>query len=95
MPETQTLNAATGRPLHLAIVTETYPPEINGVAMTLARLAAALRDNGHRVSVVVVLGQFVDARLRDDRGHAAGLSFVVGHGCWRRSHSSSAIGQAS
>jgi glycosyltransferase involved in cell wall biosynthesis len=52
MPETETLTAAMGRPLHLGIVTETYPPEINGVAMTLARLAAVLRDNGHRVTVV-------------------------------------------
>ncbi|MGE0371125.1 MAG: glycosyltransferase family 4 protein [Gammaproteobacteria bacterium] len=48
----EALNAARDRSLHLGIVTETYPPEINGVAMTLARLAAALRDNGHRVSVV-------------------------------------------
>lgn len=52
MPETQTLSAARGRPLHLCIVTETYPPEINGVAMTLAQLAAALRNNGHRVTVL-------------------------------------------
>ncbi len=34
------------------IVTETYPPEINGVAMTLGRLTAALRARGHVVSVV-------------------------------------------
>jgi glycosyltransferase involved in cell wall biosynthesis len=33
-------------------VTETYPPEINGVAHTLARLAGGLRALGHRVSVV-------------------------------------------
>lgn len=73
MPETQTLNAATGRPLHLAIVTETYPPEINGVAMTLARLAAALRDNGHRVSVVC------PRRAERTAGHAgADLREVAG-----------------
>jgi glycosyltransferase involved in cell wall biosynthesis len=52
MPASQALNAGADRPLHFGIVTETYPPEINGVAMTLARLAAALRDGGNRVTVV-------------------------------------------
>jgi glycosyltransferase involved in cell wall biosynthesis len=33
-------------------VTETYPPEINGVASTLARLVSGLRARGYRVSVV-------------------------------------------
>lgn len=37
---------------HVCIVTETYPPEINGVALTLARLASGLRARGHAVSVV-------------------------------------------
>jgi glycosyltransferase involved in cell wall biosynthesis len=36
----------------VCIVTETYPPEINGVALTLARLADGLRRRGTRVSVV-------------------------------------------
>lgn len=48
----EALNAVPGQTLHLGIVTETYPPEINGVAMTLGRLADVLRDHGHRVSVV-------------------------------------------
>lgn len=48
----ETLSAASGQVLHLGIVTETYPPEINGVAMTLGRLADVLRDHGHRVSVI-------------------------------------------
>jgi glycosyltransferase involved in cell wall biosynthesis len=37
---------------HIALVTETYPPEINGVALTLARLASGLRARGHAVSLV-------------------------------------------
>jgi glycosyltransferase involved in cell wall biosynthesis len=37
---------------HICIVTETYPPEVNGVAMTLARLVEGLRMQGHAVSVV-------------------------------------------
>lgn len=40
------------RPLDIAFVSETYPPEVNGVAMTVGRLVAGLRELGHRVSVV-------------------------------------------
>jgi glycosyltransferase involved in cell wall biosynthesis len=36
----------------LALVTETYPPEVNGVAMTLNRLVAGLAARGHEVEVV-------------------------------------------
>ncbi len=36
----------------LALVTETYPPEVNGVAMTLSRLVAGLAARGHEVEVV-------------------------------------------
>lgn len=36
----------------LALVTETWPPEINGVAMTLNRLAEGLSGRGWRVQVV-------------------------------------------
>jgi glycosyltransferase involved in cell wall biosynthesis len=37
---------------HICIVTETYPPEINGVALTLSRLVSGLRARGHLVSLV-------------------------------------------
>jgi glycosyltransferase involved in cell wall biosynthesis len=37
---------------HVCVVTETYPPEINGVALTVARLVDGLRTRGHVVSVV-------------------------------------------
>jgi glycosyltransferase involved in cell wall biosynthesis len=37
---------------HFCVVTETYPPEINGVATTLAHLVSGLRAHGHRVSLV-------------------------------------------
>ncbi|BBL70414.1 glycosyltransferase family 4 protein [Methylogaea oryzae] len=37
---------------NIALVTETWPPEINGVAMTLSRIVNGLRNNGHRVQVV-------------------------------------------
>ena len=39
-------------PRRICLVTETYPPEINGVALTLARLAGGLRARGHAVSLV-------------------------------------------
>lgn len=38
--------------LTVALVTETYPPEVNGVAMTLARLADGLTARGNRVCIV-------------------------------------------
>ncbi|BES72528.1 glycosyltransferase family 1 protein [Marinobacter nanhaiticus D15-8W] len=40
------------RQRHIAIVTETFPPEINGVANTLGKLCEGLRQRGHRLSVV-------------------------------------------
>ena len=37
--------------MNLAIVTETYPPEINGVAMTFGHIAGELARRGHEVTV--------------------------------------------
>ena len=39
-------------PLRIACVTETYPPEVNGVAMTVARLVQSLRARQHVVQVI-------------------------------------------
>jgi len=38
--------------LRIAVVTETYAPEVNGVAMTLGRIVAGLLERGHTVQVV-------------------------------------------
>ncbi|HEY8933103.1 MAG TPA: glycosyltransferase family 1 protein [Rariglobus sp.] len=38
--------------MNIALVTETFPPEVNGVAMTLSRLVGGLRARGHTVEVV-------------------------------------------
>ncbi len=38
--------------MRCAIVTDTFPPEINGVAMTLQRLACGLAHRGHAVEIV-------------------------------------------
>ncbi|WP_242671193.1 glycosyltransferase family 4 protein [Hylemonella gracilis] len=43
---------ATQTQLRLAVVTETYPPEVNGVAMTLQRVVQGLRERGHQVQLV-------------------------------------------
>lgn len=40
------------RKLKLSLVTETFPPEINGVAMTLSHLVGGLCTRGHAVTVV-------------------------------------------
>lgn len=38
--------------LHIALVSETFPPEVNGVANTLGRLCQGLRERGHRLQLV-------------------------------------------
>jgi len=50
LPAKQLAGAREG--LLIAIVTETYPPEINGVAFTLAQLVRGMRARGHAVSLV-------------------------------------------
>jgi glycosyltransferase involved in cell wall biosynthesis len=47
----QTL-APTHRQLRIALVTETYPPEINGVAMTTGRVVDGLIGLGHEIHLV-------------------------------------------
>lgn len=39
-------------PLRIALVTETYPPEINGVAMTIGRQVADLQARGHQIQLI-------------------------------------------
>jgi glycosyltransferase involved in cell wall biosynthesis len=40
------------RKLQIAVVTETYPPEVNGVARTIGVMVTALRERGHRIQLV-------------------------------------------
>jgi len=49
--ELQPPSAARDR-WHVCVVTETFPPEVNGVARTLGHLVAGLRARGHLVSLV-------------------------------------------
>ena len=66
-------------PRRICLVTETYPPEINGVALTLARLAGGLRARGHAVSVVRPR-QPGDGRVGGERGRDPELTLVSGFG---------------
>jgi glycosyltransferase involved in cell wall biosynthesis len=43
---------SAGGAIRLAVVTETFPPEINGVAHTMGHLVAGLAARGHRLQVV-------------------------------------------
>jgi len=54
---------AARRSLRVAVVTETYPPEVNGVAMTLSRVVEGLRERGHDLQLV---------RPRQDKRDEAG-----------------------
>jgi glycosyltransferase involved in cell wall biosynthesis len=38
--------------LRVAVVTETYPPEINGVAMTISRMVAGLQQRQHQIQLI-------------------------------------------
>jgi len=42
----------SGRPFRAALVTETFPPEVNGVAMTWGKLTQHLLGQGHMLQVV-------------------------------------------
>jgi glycosyltransferase involved in cell wall biosynthesis len=63
------------RSLRIAVVTETYPPEINGVATSAAQFVEGLRRLGHQIHLV---------RPRQGRGDApgsdAGLSQALTRG---------------
>ena len=50
------------RALRIALVTETFPPEVNGVAMTIGRMLDGLLQRGHEVQLV---------RPRQHAGHQA------------------------
>jgi glycosyltransferase involved in cell wall biosynthesis len=61
--------------LRIAVVTETFPPEVNGVAMTLGRIVNGLIQRGHLVQVV-------RPRQREESGNAQreGLEEVLSRG---------------
>ncbi len=44
--------ATHDKPLRIAVVTETWPPDVNGVSITMHRLCLELRNRGHSVQVI-------------------------------------------
>ena len=52
--------------LHITLITETFPPEINGVANTLGRLCEGLRSRGHQVELVRPRQNADQSRPSDD-----------------------------
>lgn len=48
----RTLKKASAARLRIAFVTETYPPDMNGVALTVHRAVKFLGERGHRVELV-------------------------------------------
>ena len=44
--------SSASSPMHIAVVTETYPPDINGVAHTLSKMVQGLQDNGHVIWLI-------------------------------------------
>ncbi|MDD5058443.1 MAG: glycosyltransferase family 1 protein [Sideroxydans sp.] len=42
----------SSRPLNIALVTETYLPEVNGVAITIGRMVHGLRQRQHRIHLI-------------------------------------------
>ncbi|RQO55815.1 glycosyltransferase family 1 protein [Pseudomonas sp. KBW05] len=52
--------------LHITLITETFPPEINGVANTLGRLCDGLRARGHQVELVRPRQGSDQSRASDD-----------------------------
>ncbi|MFN7753253.1 MAG: glycosyltransferase family 4 protein [Pseudomonadota bacterium] len=57
---------ARNRALRIAVVTETYPPEVNGVALTLARLVEGVRSANHDVQLIRVRRDASDQSDPDD-----------------------------
>ena len=43
---------AAKKTLRVAVVTETYPPEVNGVAMTISRMVAGLQQRDHQIQLI-------------------------------------------
>ena len=44
--------SAARKSLRLAVVTETYPPEVNGVALSLSRFVEGLHERNHEIQLI-------------------------------------------
>jgi glycosyltransferase involved in cell wall biosynthesis len=53
-------------PLRVAIITETYPPEVNGVAITIAHMVQGLRRRQHRIQLIRPRQHKLDSAAQDN-----------------------------
>lgn len=60
---------AARRSLRIALVTETYPPEVNGVSLTLQRVVEGLRARHHDIQLIRPRQTQADTALRQERFH--------------------------
>lgn len=60
---------AMRRSLRIAVVSETYPPEVNGVAATIARLIEGLRARNHEVQLIRPRQHHADEGAAGERFH--------------------------
>jgi hypothetical protein len=76
---------APQRSLRVACVTETYPPEVNGVAITLSRIVEGLHRRNHDVQLIRPRQDRRDAAEREERYSrvcCVGLHAVAAAGGW-------------
>ena len=53
--------------LRIALVSETYPPEINGIAYAVSRMVQGLRARGHEISLIRPRNKRSDIPLVSER----------------------------
>jgi glycosyltransferase involved in cell wall biosynthesis len=67
-PELEVTTWAPQQPsLRVAVVTETWPPEVNGVAATISRVVHGLHDRGHQIQLVRPRQAGVDSSVQHER----------------------------
>jgi glycosyltransferase involved in cell wall biosynthesis len=57
---------ANRRSLRVAVVSETYPPEVNGVAVTLAKVVDGLRAANHAIQLIRLRQSGTDTACQDE-----------------------------
>jgi glycosyltransferase involved in cell wall biosynthesis len=67
LPRTFDVLSGVRQPLSVAVVTETYPPEVNGVAVTLQRMLEGLSARAHHIQLVRLRQHDGDVPLRGAR----------------------------
>ncbi|MGB8516439.1 MAG: glycosyltransferase family 1 protein [Gallionella sp.] len=64
---TSTLNLHSSARLNIALVTETYLPEVNGVAITIGRMVHGLCQRGHHIHMIRPRQSKQDVAAQQDR----------------------------